>query len=336
MNRYSRQTSWLLLLCILFTCFFCALQFGAVDISVRDLFWQKRHDSMAIIWQLRLPRILLALSTGALLALCGAAAQGLFRNPLADPSLIGVSAGASLGASLVLFLGITSGLSLSFDIQFSVVSLGAFAGSVIAVVLVYRIATGAHGTSVPTMLLVGIAVSAVAGSLTSLLEYFSNDATLRRISLWRMGGLDGANYYHVAISVLLLFTSFVLLYKLSFQLNALLLGEQDAQHLGVNVVKLKRAIILVIAAGVGISVALAGMITFVGLIVPHFMRIIMGPNHKYLLPACVLGGAILLSAADTLSRTVITPSELPVGLLTALLGAPLFIFLLYNRRQYEM
>ncbi len=336
MNKYSRQTSWLLLLCILFACFFCALQFGAVDISVRELFWQKNYDSTAIVWQLRLPRILLALSTGALLALCGAAAQGLFRNPLADPSLIGVSAGASLGASLVLFFGITSGLSLSFNIQFSLVSLGAFTGSVIAVVLVYRIATGVHGTSVPTMLLVGIAVSAIAGSFTSLLEYFSNDATLRRISLWRMGGLDGASYYHVTISFLLLFASFVLLYKLSSQLNALLLGEQDAQHLGVDVIKLKRAIIIVIAAGVGISVALAGMITFVGLIVPHFMRMIMGPNHKYLLPACVLGGAILLSAADTLSRTVIAPSELPVGLLTALLGAPLFILLLYQRRQYQM
>ncbi|MCL4154750.1 UNVERIFIED_CONTAM: hypothetical protein GTU68_035384 [Idotea baltica] len=186
------------------------------------------------------------------------------------------------------------------------------------------------------MLLVGIAITAIAGSLTSLLEFFSNDEMLRKISLWRMGGLDGANYQKVVL--ISVFSAFVLftLPRFSTALNALLLGESEARHLGLSVQKVKVRVILLVAAGVGVSVALAGSIAFIGLIIPHVIRLLIGPDHRYLLPMSALGGAILLLLSDTVARTIFAPIELPVGLVTALLGAPFFISLLRQRYRFGM
>lgn len=285
-----------------------------------------------IVDYIRLPRALLTALVGALLAICGAAMQGLFRNPLADPSLIGVTAGASAGASLVIvFAGSLTGLA-----GLSLVSLGAFAGGTLAVMLVYRLATGPAGTSVATMLLAGIAIGAIAGSLTSLLEFYADNDMLRRISLWRMGGLDGANWPRVAVVAAVALVVFAVLPTQARALNALLLGESEARHLGVAVDAVKRRLVLVAAAGVGVSVAVAGAIAFVGLVVPHIVRLLIGPDHRWLLPASALAGAILLLLADTLARIVIAPTELPVGLLTALLGAPFFISLLHRRGEYDL
>lgn len=317
---------------------FVAIAFGAVDMPLAEIFkallaLESGDDQVALIIQdIRLPRAVLTALVGALLAICGAAMQGLFRNPLADPSLIGVTAGASAGASLmIVFGGLLAGLA-----GLSLVSMGAFIGGVVTAALVYRLSTGPAGTSVATMLLAGIAITALAGSLTSLLEYYASNQMLRRISLWHMGGLDGANWLRVGVVAAMSVVVLGVLPAQAKALNAMLLGESEARHLGVGVDRLKRRLVLLVAAGVGVSVAVAGAIAFVGLVVPHIIRLIMGPDHRWLLPASALGGAALLLWADTLARLVIAPSELPVGLLTSLLGAPFFISLLRRRHEFGM
>jgi len=334
----SRGGLVLLLSAILPICLLMAVMLGAVALPASGVLGALTglgtpDTRLALIVDyIRLPRALLTALVGALLAICGAAMQGLFRNPLADPSLIGVTAGASAGASLVIvFAGTLTGLA-----GLSLVSLGAFAGGTVAVMLVYRLATGPAGTSVATMLLAGIAIGAIAGSLTSLLEFYADNDMLRRISLWRMGGLDGANWPRVAVVASVALIVFTVVPAQARALNALLLGESEARHLGVAVDAVKRRLVLIVAAGVGVSVAVAGAIAFVGLVVPHIVRLLIGPDHRWLLPASALAGAILLLVADTLARIVIAPTELPVGLLTALLGAPFFISLLRRRREYDL
>jgi len=186
------------------------------------------------------------------------------------------------------------------------------------------------------MLLAGIAITALAGSLTNILEFFGDEEMLRRISLWRMGGLDGASYQRVTI--IAAFSAFILfvLPRYSTALNALLLGESEARHLGLSVQSIKMQLVLLVAAGVGVSVALAGTIAFIGLIIPHMIRLLIGPDHRYLLPLSALGGAILLLFSDTIARTIVSPIELPVGLVTAILGAPFFISLLRHRHEFGM
>jgi iron complex transport system permease protein len=286
-----------------------------------------------IIGQIRMPRVLLAAVMGATLAMSGAAMQGLFRNPLADPSLIGVVSGASLGAALVIVAG---GEFLQGYLGLTLVSAGAFIGGVIAVLFVYHLATSANGTSVATMLLAGIAITALSGALGSLLEFFADNDMLRRISLWKMGGLDGANYPRLILASIVSGALLFVLPRYSAALNALLLGESEARHLGVQVSSVKVTLIVWVAVGVGTSVAMVGTIAFVGLVVPHIVRMISGPDHRTLLPASALAGALLLVVADILARIVVAPTELPVGVITALVGVPFFISLLRNRHQYGM
>ncbi len=314
-----------------------SLMFGAVAIPLPELLrWlggSAELQTGLIIESLRLPRALLAALVGAVLGICGAATQGLFRNPLADPSLIGVSAGAAAGASLV----IVTLNHLHWSLMgLSLVSLGAFAGAMLVVTLVYRLASGPTGTSVATMLLAGIAFAYLAGSLANILEFVADNQMLRQISLWRMGGLDGAEPRRVLLLFVVLAAVFAVLYHQSGALNALLLGESEARHLGVPVARLKRLVIVSVAAGVGVSVALAGSISFVGLVVPHMVRMVAGPDHRFLIPLSACIGAILLMVADIAARTLLAPTELPVGLLTALLGAPVFISLLRRRRDYGL
>ncbi|VUD59431.1 Hemin transport system permease protein HmuU [Thalassocella blandensis] len=330
---------WLLsgALVVLCLCAVISISFGAVSLSLSEIgLWLQGKSSLQtqiIIEDIRLPRMLLALCIGALLALCGTVTQGLFRNPLADPSLIGVSAGASAGASIVIVL--LSQLHWNM-LGVPVVSVGAFIGGLIAVMVVYRIATGVNGTSVATMLLAGIAITFLTGSLSSILEFYADDEMLRRISLWRMGGLDAANYTHAMIAASVLIVLLVLLPQTAKALDAFLLGESEARHLGIDVDKIKYILIVSVAVGVGVAVALAGSIAFVGLVVPHMLRMLVGPAHRFLLPLSAIGGAVLLLLSDVLSRTLVAPTELPVGILTAFLGAPLFISLLRHRHEYGM
>ena len=284
----------------------------------------------SIIMDIRLPRLILALLVGASLAILGAVMQGLFRNPLADPSLIGVSGGASVGASIVIVAA--GGAMLSPLAGLSMVALGAFIGGAITTLVVYRVATSSLGTSVTTMLLAGIAIGAIAGAFNSLLSYFSDNQMLRQISVWQMGNLGGANWQKVGIMVSVSLVMFSLLPSQAKSLNALLLGESEARHLGIDVQRIKRQLIFLTALGVGVSVALAGLIGFVGLIVPHMVRLLIGPDHRALLPASALAGASLLLIADSIARVVVLPAELPTGILTALLGAPFFVALLLKQR----
>ncbi len=322
-------------LAIVLLLFVVSLYFGAVPIDVSDfmawLLGRSDDQTKMIIEQLRLPRALLAIGVGSLLAVCGTATQGLFRNPLADPSLIGVTAGASAGASFVIVL--LNHLHWSL-FGLSLVSLGAFVGGLLVVSFVYRLASRPTGTSVSTMLLAGIAFTFLAGSVSSVFEFVADNTMLRQISLWRMGGLENADYTRVLIVAAVAVFTIIVFYRLRYSLNALLLGESEARHLGVDVDRVKKCIIMCVAAGVGTSVAVAGSIAFVGLIVPHMARMIVGPNHHYMIPmtAC-LGGAIML-LADTLARTLFAPTELPVGLLTSFIGAPVFILLLRRRHEY--
>ena len=285
-----------------------------------------------ILFDIRLPRILLAIFVGAVLASTGAVMQGLFRNPLADPSLIGVSSGASVGASIMI---VTAGGAIQGGalVGLSLVSIGAFVGGFLATLLVYRLATSGMGTSVTTMLLAGIAIGALAGALNSLLSYFSDNDMLRQISLWQMGNLSGASWLKVSIMGVVAVLLMSLFPRDSKALNALLLGESEARHLGINVQWVKRRLIALTALGVGVSVAVAGLVGFVGLIMPHIIRLMIGPDHRWLIPASGLAGAVLLVIADSLARVAVIPAELPTGILTAILGAPFFVILLLQQRK---
>jgi iron complex transport system permease protein len=315
-----------------------ALASGSVPVTLADTLaaLAGRADSeraAIIINQIRLPRVLLAGVVGAVLGCSGAAMQGIFRNPLADPSLIGVTAGASLGASLVIA---SVGVGVSGLQGLTLVSLGAFAGGMAAVLLVYHLANSPEGTSVATMLLAGIAITALAGAIGNVLELFSSNESLRRISLWRMGGLDGADAQRTAVAVVVALPVLLMLPRFATALNALLLGESEARYLGIDVEWTKMVIVVLVATGVGASVALAGTIAFVGLVVPHMVRLLIGPDHRHLLPASALAGAILLIVADALARTLVAPTELPVGVVTACVGVPFFISLLRRRGAYGM
>lgn len=319
---------------------FLGLMLGPVHISPAQLLatlgsllqgGEGARDEL-IIGSIRLPRVILGGLVGAALAVCGTAMQGLFRNPLADPSLIGVSSGASAGASLVIVLGAGSLLQSTQWAGLSLVAVGAFVGGFFAVLLVYRLATSSSGTSVATMLLAGIAISALAGALNSLFSYVADDEMLRRISLWQMGSLDAANWPRVWLAALACALLLLIMRRDAAALNAFLLGESEAWHLGINVEAVKRRLILLTAFAIGVCVAVSGTIAFVGLVVPHIVRLLIGPDHRYLVPGAAIAGAILLIAADGVARFVIAPAELPAGILTALLGAPFFFALLLRSR----
>ena len=337
MRRFSARSLITTLTILLPVVTLVSLVTGTVNITISDalnaLLGNATNQQIStILLDIRLPRILMAIFVGAVLASTGAVMQGLFRNPLADPSLIGVSSGASVGASLMI---VTAGgfIQSGALVGLSLVAVGAFVGGFTATLLVYRLATSGIGTSVTTMLLAGIAIAALAGALNSLLSYFSDNDMLRQISLWQMGNLSGASWLKVGImgsAALLLLICFP---RDSRALNALLLGESEARHLGIDVQRVKRRLILLTALGVGISVALAGLVGFVGLIIPHMVRLAIGPDHRWLVPASALAGATLLVIADSLARIVVIPAELPTGILTALLGAPFFVVLLLQQRK---
>nr|WP_026971852.1 iron ABC transporter permease [Aliagarivorans marinus] len=302
-----------------------------------QMLWQAITGEQAaasmIIWQLRLPRMLLTIAIGALLALAGALMQGLFRNPLADPAIIGISGGSAAGAALAM-----AGLSLLPAwpwLETLGVPLMAFVGGISATLLVYRLATRSDtGTSVVMLLLAGIAISAISGALISLLSYLSDDQTLRQLSLWQMGTLSRHSWGQVQLAWGACAVIAALSYKHRRTLDVLLLGEAEARYSGVDVQALKRQLILCCAFAVAIAVAITGLIGFVGLVVPHILRLMLGPGHQRLLPLSALGGACLLLFADLIARSIVAPAQLPIGVVTALIGAPFFLYLLLRQRQH--
>ncbi len=286
-----------------------------------------------ILLVIRLPRILLGVLVGAVLSMAGASIQGLFRNPLADPGLIGISSGASLMAVVMIVLQVKLFTGLSALSGLYALSLAAFAGAVCATVLVYFLSRQGGRTIVSTMLLVGIAVNVLCEACRGLLVYMADDAQLRAISFWSLGSLGGATWEVIRVASPFLLAPLLLMPRLSRSLNAFTLGESQAGHLGVNVGRLKGSVILLTTLGVGVAVAVSGMIGFVGLVVPHLIRQMAGADNRLVLPASGLLGAIILTLADLVARTLVAPAELPIGIITGMAGAPVFLYILLKNRS---
>lgn len=298
-----------------------SIPFGALITGALDA------QQGAVLFSIRLPRVLLGALVGAALAVSGAAMQGLFRNPLADPGLIGIASGAALAVAIVIVVaGPLVGLLGIYSL-----AVAAFGGGFVTCVLIFRLARLTGRTSVTYILLAGIAVSALTGAATGFLTYISNDQQLRALTFWTMGSLGGALWPATIVCATLVLPCVTYFIMNARRVNILLLGEDEAKHLGVDCEALKRGIIICTALCVGAAVAVSGIIGFVGLVVPHLVRLTLGPDHRLLFPASALLGAMLLVLADTAARTVVIPAELPVGILTSLIGGPFFLWLLIKQ-----
>jgi iron complex transport system permease protein len=297
--------------------------------------WEFTAQQQAVLLTIRAPRILLGVLVGAGLAAAGAALQGLFRNPLADPGLIGVSSGAALAAVAVIVLGLPPLALAGGGLGLYALPLAAFGGGLLATLLVAWLAQQGGHAQLGTLLLAGIAINALAGAGTGLLTYLADDEQLRTLTFWSLGSLGGTTWREVAAIAPPIGFALALIAWRARVLNALLLGDREAGHLGFAVERTKRILIVAAALAVGSAVAVAGIIGFVGLVVPHLLRLAQGPDHRFLLPGSALLGAALLVCADLLARTVVVPSELPIGIVTALLGGPFFFWLLWRQRRQQ-
>ena len=312
------------------------LSSGAIDLSFREVLvavgLQGSSDATAhaVVIDLRLPRIALAFLVGATLACSGTAMQGLFRNPLADPGLVGVSSGAALAA--VAMIVSAQHLHLPASWMPFATPVASFAGGLAAALLAGRLASSDGYTRSATLLLAGLAINSIAGAGIGLLTQIAGDSALREAMFWLFGSLSKSGWDEIAVAAPILIGMLLLIPRDARALNALLLGESEAMHLGVDVERLKRRLILLIVLSVAACVALTGVIGFVGLVVPHLLRLLLGPDHVRLLPASALGGAALLALADWAARTIVAPAELPIGILTALIGGPFFLLLLIQMR----
>jgi len=322
---------------------------GAVSIPISEclrILWHRagfpvtasidrQHEAVLLL--IRLPRVLLALLVGAGLGISGTAMQGLMRNPLADPSLIGISSGGALAATLVFLAGdVAGGVASMKLVQYPGIFLlpaAAFLGALATTLAVYRLSHAAGRMMIAVVLLAGIAINAIANAFSALLTFFATDTQIRNVSFWKLGSLGGATWMSVAILLPCVLLPVIVLTGQGRVLNAFLLGEGEAFHLGLRVERAKRTIILMVALAAGASVAFTGIIGFVGLVVPHILRFVTGPDYRRLLPASALFGAALLLACDLVSRTLVVPAELPIGIITALGGAPFFLYLLLRNRK---
>ncbi|MEG2510565.1 MAG: iron ABC transporter permease [Chryseobacterium sp.] len=297
---------------------------GDSDLSLSDKY---------IVWDVRASRIVMAIIIGSMLSVSGTSLQGLFRNPLATGDLIGLTAGATLMAAITIVLGGHFKEYLPEAVQFSLVGIAAFIGSLLAMLLVYKISTSGGKTNVVMMLLSGVAISAIGFSITGFLIYISKDEQLRDLTFWNMGSLAAATWTKNIVLAVILIISYTILLPKGKALNAMMLGEKDAQHLGINVERLKKQIVIIVSLMVGSCVAFSGTIGFVGLIVPYILRLLFKSNYSFILPLSAIFGSVLLLTADTVSRSVVEPSELPIGILTAMMGAPIFIAILLKFKK---
>ena len=337
-QQFASQPAWLLSLLLLLG-IWAAAAMGAVPVTWQD--WlavlqssdQPLSGSAYVLWHLRLPRILFAVLIGAALALSGALAQGLFRNPLADPGLLGVTSGAACAAALTIVLLASSGMEVPVALRYWLLPATAFSGAVAVCFILDTVARWLTADSIAGLLLTGIALNALAAAVIGLCTYLATDEQLRTLSFWTLGSLAGANWTLVGALLATLMLAFWALKQLTHTMNALALGEAAAAHVGVNVRTLRVRVIMLVALLSGFAVAWCGMIGFIGLVAPHIVRLLVGPDQRRLAPLAMLVGAILLLLADTAARTVAIPAEIPVGIFTALLGAPFFLVLLARMRR---
>ena len=341
-NKYFFPVLIVLLILVLI----CAIAFGAVSILPSDMFLSLKHffngQDPANIYegvfiQLRLPRVLLCAITGAILAVSGVLMQGLFRNPIVEPGLVGTSAGAALGASIVFVMAPNFSPALKSITGPLLVPIVAFLGALLATYVVYSLAKNAKRVSIMSLLLIGIAVNAVCLSGTGFMSYIARDPQARSITFWNLGTFSGASWQQVFIVGSVAAIIFIFSLRYSKQLTTLLLGEEEATYLGVDPDKLKRRIMLLNTAMVSVATAFVGVISFMGLIVPHVLRLLIGSDNKKLLPASMITGALLLVLADMCARLLLAPAEVPIGIITSLVGAPIFIILLkrFNLVQHK-
>ncbi|EJK7980948.1 TPA: iron ABC transporter permease [Citrobacter koseri] len=299
---------------------------GALNISFSALFNQEYRD----IWlNIRLPRVLLAVLVGGALATAGVIMQGLFRNPMADPGLLGVSSGSALmvGVAIVFPLSFPVVLALYEQMIFAV------AGSVVVCAVIFLISLRhAHG-GMMQLLLAGIAINALCGAAIGILSYVGDEQQLRQLTLWMMGSLGQAQWPTLLVASSFALPAIAATACLSGTLNLLQLGDEEAHYLGVNVKRKRQQLLLLSSLLVGAAVSVSGVIGFIGLVVPHLIRMIIGADHRWLIPCSTLAGACLLLVADTLARTLVQPAEMPVGLLTSLIGGPWFLWLILNSRR---
>jgi len=341
MARWSARTVWLAGLGLLAMALVAGSAQGAYAISPAQL-WHVLRDMVGgsdnptpehlVFVNIRLPRLLLGVAAGAGLGLAGALMQGLFRNPLADPGLIGVSSGAALAAASFIVMGNLWFPDLPRALgSWTLVSM-AFMGGLVVTFLIYALAQSQGGTRMGLMLLAGIAVNALAGAGLGYLSFLATDEQLRNLQFWLLGSLGGARWSAVVLVVTIVFIASCAGLTLARPLNAIALGEAQAVLLGVDVERTKRWAIWVCALAVGAVTATTGMIGFVGLIAPHWVRMVAGPDHRIVLPGSALLGAALVLAADAVARTAVKPAELPLGVLTAFIGVPMFLFMLRHFR----
>lgn len=303
-----------------------AILANKIGIELPFLFTSQQES---VLLAIRLPRIILGLAVGTALAVSGVVLQGLFRNPLADPGLIGVSSGSAMAVAMAIVLGESiTFLSIAKPIF---LPFAAFFGGLAATIFIYRIGKKRNGSDIATMLLAGIAVNAFAVAGIGLMSFLATDAQLRNITFWNLGSLGGATWSSIAVAVPLILISVAFLLKMARSFNVILLGEAEARHLGINTERLKWQAIIFVALAVGASVAVSGAIGFIGLIVPHLLRLTIGADHRYLLKNSALLGANVILIADLLSRTMLNPAEIPIGIITALIGSPFFIWLLLKK-----
>jgi len=321
---------------------FLSLSIGATGITLASLprvltaMLTGRYEAdvareQLVLIDIRLPRLLLGLFVGAALAVAGAMMQGMFRNPLADPGLVGVSSGAALAAVATIALG--NSLAAPWIKTFGAYALpmAAFVGGVATTMILVGIVSRQGQMAVSTLLLAGVALAALNGALMGLIAYSSDDRELRDLTLWMLGSLSGASWPKVLATIPFAVLIALVLPRLIRGLNGLLLGEAEAFHLGIDVERTKRAIVLVTSAAVGAAVAVSGILGFVGIVVPHLVRLLAGPDHRVVLPASALMGATLVLAADILARMLVRPAELPLGVVMAILGAPIFLHMVVKR-----
>lgn len=337
----------LLLPCIMV----CALKVGAVDISWSELAscltggalgHNERPSLEVIFWSLRAPRVVAGVLVGAALAVAGASLQGIFRNPLADPGLIGVSSGAALAVVGLIVVG-----SPFFDMLaahtggvLGMTTLGtplaAFFGALCTTLCVMKLGMRGGRVDMATMLLAGVAINALAGALIGLATYMADEKELRSMTLWTLGSLGALGWKELGVMALGMVPGLVWLVRCAKSFDLLALGEREAAHLGMNVSSFQRRVIMACALVVGVGVGFTGMIGFVGLVVPHILRLMGGASHRFVLWGSLLLGGMLLTCADLVARTIVVPTELPIGVVTALMGAPFFLYLLHGSRVRGM
>ena len=331
---------------LLATAVLMAFGVGAVPVSVDTVFdvmlaklglISAEHVAprdVLVVWSIRLPRVLAGCAIGSCLALAGATMQGLFRNPLADPGLIGVSSGAALAAVGVIVLGGQVLGAVEPWLRPFALPAAAMAGGLVATWIVYRLGTVGSQTMVATTLLAGIAINAIAQSGVGFLVFLSDEQQLRDLSFWTLGSVAGVTWSSLLPALALMAVPLLVLPMLAGALNAMLLGEREAFHLGHVPERVKFRAIGLSAVAVGAAVSISGTIGFVGLVIPHIVRLLCGPDHRYVLPGSIIFGSTLFLLADLLARTVVLPAEMPVGVITALVGGPFFIWLLIRRRDW--